>query len=109
MTSGVGQAVKVAAVVAVTDPHGFTGAEAGGGREAHWLVAVESIVSEGEGRVNTIHEAVTGSSTTVGSILRGSTLSVGILIPDPLATQRVDRVERPHATSTDGNVPSGNV
>ena len=40
MTSGVGQAVEVAAVVAVGDPDGFAGAEAGGGREAHWVRVV---------------------------------------------------------------------
>ena len=37
MTSGVGQAVEVGAVVAVGNPDRFAGAEAGGRREAHWV------------------------------------------------------------------------
>ena len=65
--------------------------------------------SERKGILNPIHQAVTGSGTAVGSILSGSGSSVGILIPSPLATQRVDGVERTHATSTDSNVTAGNV
>jgi len=55
------------------------------------------------------HQAVTGSSTTIGSVLRGSTGSVGGLVTNPLTTQGVDRVKRTHTTSTDGNVTLGNV
>jgi len=67
------------------------------------------IVSESEGVVNTVHEAVTGSGTTVGSILSGSGGGVGRLITDPLATQGVDGVKRTHTTSTDGDVTLTNV
>ena len=104
-----GQVVELAAIVAVTNPDGLTVGEAGGGRETHESVAVESIVSESEGVVNTIQQAVTGSGATVGGILSGGTLGVGVLVTDPLATKGVDRVKRTHTTSADGNVTSGNV
>ena len=55
------------------------------------------------------HEAVAGSSATVGGVLVSSAGSVGRLVTHPLTTQGVNRVERTHTTSTDGNVTLGNV
>jgi len=48
------------------------------------------------------HEAVTGSSATVGGVLVSSTAGVGVLITDPLTTQPSHTGYGPTLTRTNG-------
>ena len=68
VTHGRGQAVKVGAVVAVGDPFGLAVGKAGGGREAHWLVAVESIVARMGSHPQRLLQVVVGAQP-MGGIL----------------------------------------